>query len=64
MSESKLHCWKTYNEYIAEQVGFGTEVYWANRRELNATCMLLDQHKGPHEFTSDDEIRVTLTAEL
>lgn len=22
------------------------------------TCMLLDGHKGPHEWTRDDEIRV------
>jgi len=27
-------------------------------RDIGSTCMLADQHEGPHQFTPDDRIMV------
>lgn len=42
LTDAPLHCWEVPD--------------WPS--EQNATCMLLDGHDGPHQFTPDAEITV------
>ena len=55
-----VHCWKDRKEAAIEAHGWGSPEHLA-AEERNGTCMLLDEHEGPHEFTNDDEIGVRFT---
>lgn len=58
--ETRLHCWTGKTEWLEEKYGWGTTEYWENWAESQGkTCMLSDGHKGPHEWTNDNEIMVT-----
>lgn len=64
---SGLHCWMDEREHLEEVHGWGTDAYWEawrktwsedGEKSLSATCMLLDGHDGPHDFTPDSNIGV------
>ena len=54
-----VHCWKGKVEWAKETFGAYSEKYCDVLAEPGATCMLLDGHEGPHEFTPDANIKVT-----
>ena len=53
------HCWKDEREHIEEAYGVGSDEWHAGFDGPGGTCLLLDGHDGPHEFTPDDEITVS-----
>lgn len=59
-----LHCWKDEGEYAAEKYGFGSDEWVKVFLGPGGTCMLEAEHKGEHEFASDDNIGVTFHEEL
>lgn len=55
-----MHCWKDRAEYMEEYFGNGSpEHLSAMYFELSATCMLEDEHDGPHEWTLDSDVLIT-----
>ena len=54
-----VYCWKDYQEWIEETTG---KPWYDQEDPLNhekgKTCMLLNGHDGPHEWTPDDEIMI------
>ncbi len=58
------HCWMGRTEWIEETYGYLSEEYIADAADayddsyMSSTCMLLDGHEGPHEFTRDDQITI------
>lgn len=50
-----VHCWQDEGEYH----GFGSVEWAASLHRGGGTCMLPDGHKGPHEFTPDQEITIS-----
>lgn len=57
-----LHCWKDKSQAAEEEHGWGSEQYW-DAVVANCTCFLLDGHAGPHEWTPDSEIVISLPRE-
>lgn len=55
MSTRTPHCWADYRSEPPE----GSPEWWRRRAQPNATCLLPDRHRGPHEWTPDDQIIVT-----
>ena len=60
--ERTVHCWQDYWDHIYT---IDPENYWTRRAEAmpdmdtrppGATCMLLEGHDGPHEWTPDSDI--------
>jgi len=58
MAEPKFHCWKDKSEHIEEAHGFLSEKHLETYAEgwSNGTCILEENHEGPHVFTDDDKI--------
>lgn len=51
------HCWMGYQEWLEETTGKPWyELPDVEEGTRSATCLLPDGHKGPHEWTPDDEI--------
>ena len=50
---NKVHCWKDYREYVDEK-SKGCTTFTGP----SMTCMLMDGHEGPHEWTPDSDITV------
>ena len=58
------HCWMGRTEWIEQTYGYLSDEYIADAAaaydgKMSATCMLPDGHDGPHEFTDDDQIRIS-----
>jgi len=53
----ELHCWKSGLEAAEEAHGFSSDE-WAEALGEPGTCMLLDGHDGPHEWTPDSRIEI------
>jgi hypothetical protein len=55
------HCWKNREDLVEEVFGCDSPEYWqfvaSGKR---GTCMLQDGHPGPHEWTDDSEIVISL----
>lgn len=63
-TERVVHCWKGRLDWTEETYGIDSKEYAEARfSEDDATCLLLDGHEGPHEWTSDGDIRVTFRKE-
>lgn len=60
-----VHCWKGNVEDIEERFGQHSPEHLRTYEPdfVGGTCMLLDGHDGPHEFTPDGDIRITFAPE-
>lgn len=54
----ETHCWTGNVEYAEETYGLGSKE-WIEAMENPSTCMLLNKHEGPHEFTFDGDISLS-----
>lgn len=52
-----LHCWADYRSWLSEMGREGSDE-WLATLDNNRTCMLEPLHRGPHEWTKDDEIAI------
>ncbi len=58
MAEHKRpHCWADKKAWAEETYGYLSPEH-VEAESQNCTCMLLDGHDGPHEWTPNDEIVV------
>ena len=61
------HCWQGKGDWIAETFGENSPEYDAFVDErwseggCDSTCLLEKGHDGPHEFTPDNQIRVSFS---
>jgi hypothetical protein len=59
---ARARCWKDYDDWLRDR-GRDAE---ANERlidgEVGKSCMLWQEHDGPHDFVPDDEISVSFAA--
>ncbi len=59
MAEHKRpYCWADKKELAEETYGYLSPEH-VDASERNCTCLLLDGHDGPHQWTPDDEIVVS-----
>ena len=58
---SVVHCWWGLRDEIEKVFGWGSKEWAETYQEAweNETCMLLQGHKGPHNFTPDSEVQIT-----
>lgn len=52
------YCWTDELEFIEETGGYASDEY-IQALNRSRTCLLPDGHDGAHEWTDDDDIRVT-----
>ena len=55
MNKRVLHCWANYRDSLP----FGSPEWVGSYVTGDAICMLHAGHKGPHEWTPDDQITVS-----
>jgi hypothetical protein len=61
MGAIMLHCWKDCGQHVEEVFGSGSVEHWDFVvHGKGGTCMLREGHPGPHEWTDDTEIVVSL----
>ncbi len=58
MEERVVHCWAGNEEIAIDHYGIGSDQH-LDTMDNPGTCMLLDGHKGDHEFTPDGNIVIT-----
>ena len=58
-----LHCWADEADYAANEHGWCSDEHIDVLRRGNGTCMLEAGHDGPHEWTPDADIEITVSEE-
>lgn len=64
-----VHCWQDELDDIFTRFGWASDEHIAYERARllddgpGGTCLLLDGHEGPHEFTPDDQIGIRFVGE-